>query len=183
MIDLSNDRKSVEIQILGYIRKEQIVPFRVLQHYAHILTVENGGASTPSEGGSSNGGSSSLTQTNVKDAIDSSEATKELIEIRKYLTSSEAKIFNDLEFTANSTSQTALTSSTDYLEVVLQNKSKTEFLYLTLNSSSTITRSLTIPPLGIITFDDYLASLEINVITEGNNVPVYIYYVSKVGAL
>ena len=46
MIDLSNDRKSVEIQILGFIRKGQIVPYRVLQHYNHILNAQAASSET-----------------------------------------------------------------------------------------------------------------------------------------
>ena len=44
MVDLSNDRKSVETQISGFIRKGQVIPFRVLQHYSHILGVEKNAA-------------------------------------------------------------------------------------------------------------------------------------------
>ena len=240
MVDLSNDRKSVETQILGYIRKEQIVPFRVLQHYSHLIIAEGGLSSGGSSSGSSTG--TSLTVNEVRDAINNSSASKltqaqveaalnasnlskltptqltsalnssdlskltpaeitssiqasqliidlaadiesanaELEEIRKYLTSSEAKTFVDLEFSATSSAQELLSSSSNLIELTIQNKSKQDYIYITLDNPATLTRSLTLPPLAVVSYDDLLAKKSVSVITEGPNVPVYLYYISKV---
>ena len=96
MIDLSSDRRSVERQIQGFIRKDQVVPFRVLQHYAHILTVDgtltpsgsSGGSTGGGNTGSSGGGTSAAT---IGSGIDTSNDIDTIVtEIQKLVTSANA---------------------------------------------------------------------------------------------
>lgn len=186
MIDLSNDRKSVEIQILGFIRKEQVVPFRVLQHYAHLLTIEAKGGVT------SSGGSGSQTSTanaaDIQEGINTSvdidtiisELQKQntsLEEIEAALSGTDATDFSKASGFASGTVIEVVPAKESRKEFVFQNKDERNFIYLTLGVDDvTEDLSFTVPPLGVIGFDSLKAQQRITAVTKDNSITAKFYY-------
>lgn len=168
MIDLSNDRKAVEIQILGFIRKGQIVPFRVLQHYNHIISIQGGGSSTGGTGGTGGGGG--LTEQQTTDAIDGSRQINQLV----INTTPEADptTWTDFSGQATTTSIEILTASTSRKEVIIENKEDENF-YITLDDTATTDNSFTVYPGEIFGFDGLDAQKSFNIITESGTVDYY----------
>ena len=171
MIDLSNDRKSVEIQILGFIRKGQIVPYRVLQHYNHILNAQAASSSSTGSGPSSGGGSStagSTDSTTITTGINDSEANdylrdlnNEVTDFNNFVQTNQQKKANailNFSGTVNSTITEIVPADTNAVDLILQNVGTSPFLLAVKEETpQTQFKGLIIPPQGVITFSGYSA--------------------------
>lgn len=170
MIDLSNDRKSVETQILGFIRKEQVVPFRVLQHYVHIIQAENQESSSASL---SEEIDNSLLVFNIRDSVN--DLQNKLSDLNEYITTNNNKVITDGVVSVSTTPQTLIYSNNSVQELTIQNKSSQNFIYVRHSSEASLSSSIAIPPLGTASYFKDMARMPISMLTAQGTADVYFY--------
>ena len=86
----------------------------------------------------------------------------------------DATTFTEFSGTATGVTAVAKAANASALELTIQNKSESEFLYVRLASGATTALSITLLPLQIISWTGFLATLSLNVITNGG--PTVDYY-------
>ena len=97
-------------------------------------------------------------------------------ELESILKGTDAATIVDVSFTATSTAQIASAANPDTLELFVQNKSlnPNEIVYIRNNGTATAALSITLFPGDSHTFAGLEAQQALSVITNGNNINVYV---------
>ena len=125
-------------------------------------------------GGVGGGGTNSAT---IASGIDASvDVSAILAELQAINANANAATIVDGSFTATSTAQIASAANADTLELFVQNKSLApdELVYIRNNGTATAVLSITLFPGDSHTFAGLEAQQALSVITNGNNIDVYI---------
>lgn len=90
----------------------------------------------------------------------------QLRDINNKVAGTDATTFVEASGTATDVSAVASAANANSVELTIQNKETSDFLYVRLGSVASTTNSYTVPPLGVLSFDGLLAQQSLNVIAD-----------------